>query len=414
MKTFTFVVLRKLRNACLGISCLFTARFLPCVSTVASVLLVGYPALAQNGLITPTAQAVFYPAPPAGFVAVNATDTDLAKYGFPRRPVPTDQSYETWVKMVATAKTPVPNPIARTTNVVHKSKGRGVAAPPQGGSANTIQNYDSAWSGVEVEYPYAYFAAGGSTVITSFQAPNIGTENCDYGPYKMSAWAGFDGDPGNDLGVGGYDVLQAGVTTVACPASTYPWYEWYTNGCTVNTLTQPCYETEVMNFTINPGDYMYIVVTYNATSPHGTAWIHDQTNGEYVSMSFDQPPGSAGSAYGGSTAEWIVERPTNISTGQLFDLANYSVPGSYSNEFWTSVGYSDEAQDGYWGGVAYDPASHIYVTVNMVCDPSLWNPFSNCPLQNGFSQYISMATWPFGYTGYMYFNPAGPAATGNN
>ena len=369
---------------------------------------------AQTPVVPNNAQPFFYPAPPAGFDPVAVSDEDLATYGFPRRPAPGDPYYTTWARMVSNARKRIDKPVATTTTTMHGPK-RGSASSLSRSAvraANGSENdYSTNWSGEEVQYPSTpgYFAQNGSTAYIGFQPPVLGAEDCSYAPYHTSVWAGFDGDFNPD-------VLQAGVDVAYdsnCLTSYVAWYEWYTPGCTVNSPTYPCYQTNV-NLAVNPGDEMYVTVTYSTTSPNGTAFISDQTTGYYVSVGFNQPPGNSGTGYVGSTAEWIVERPTN-SNGSLFDLGNYSVPDGPYGFLWIYPDYTPSSL----GGVipaGEDPASAVIFDY-MYCIPSDWNPSSACPLVNGGGQYISFlyyqqiqppgsCIWPE----VLCFYPTGPAA----
>lgn len=345
-------------------------------------------------------QPFFYPAPVAGFNPVTASDADLAALGFPKRPAAADPYYATWVQKMSNAKHRVENPLATATEAVHLPKNRGTNAPtsrlPAGLVANGSTSSDStvSWSGAEVYYPSnpGYFAQNGSAAYIAFQPPVFGYENCTYAPYHATIWAGLDGDFNPD-------VLQAGVDVVYnanCTTSYIPFYEWFTPYCTINNPSYPCGQTSV-NLTVNPGDAMYIVVTYNTTSPNGSAFISDQTTGYYVSVSFNQPPSSRqGNQYAGSTAEWIVERPGPLNSSSYYNLANYNVPTGPYGYLWMYPDYYTPS-NGYVTIAGTDPASNTIFDY-MYCTPSYWNPSSACPLVNGVGQFIS----------YLYYQPSNP------
>jgi Peptidase A4 family len=377
-------------------------------------LFLGSGALAQTPPANNEPQPFFYPAPPAGFAPVSASDDDLATYGFPRRPSQADASYGTWAKFVANAKQRLANPVAEKTGIVY-GLGRRGPKPVGTGVANTTEA-DYQWSGVAVTYPYALFSAYGNVTASSIE-PNIGYENCSYGSYYAAIWAGLDG--WRDALGGNNDVLQAGFTAGACPTRYYAWYEWYTIGCTVDTAAYPC-NAWAVNLPVNPGDYIYSSVTYNGGL--GVAFLENYSTGLYVSVSFHQPPGGAGSAYQGYSAEWILERPgTQLMGFHPSDLANYYVPYSQGNSVPLAPGYYNPAT--YHNlGPGDDPASTLY-TINMVCNGTAnsasWNPSGNCPAINGFSQYITLTDYwaynqqpPPGYlSGTVYFFVYGPAAS---
>ena len=371
-------------------------------------------ALAQAPTVPVTdniVQPYFYPAPPVGFNPVTASDADLRAYGFPRRPLLSDSHYATWAKAMANAKSRVANPIAVMTNRVHRPPQIAERAP-QGVSGGAQLSYT--WSGVAVTYAYAYFAQEGSTVVTNFTVPNIGQENCSYGPYRLFMWAGFDGA----IAQGGNDVLQAGVVAQACPATYTAVYEWYTDGCIFSSASQPCYETS-LNLPVHAGDVIYMTVGYDPqyTNP-GTAYLQNQTTGQYISVGFSQPSGSQSTRYAGYSAEWVLERDSY--NGTPYNLANYYLANPSPNgalvnmtaQYWTQFNPTVQA-----GG---DPASTVN-TYGMVCAPDTWNPSSQCPRINGFLQSISQTSFwgpndqppPGYYPGVVYFTVAGPALNGN-
>jgi hypothetical protein len=348
-------------------------------------------------------QPFFYPSPPAGFDPVGAADADLATYGFPKRPPQGAASYTTWVNRIRNAKYRVANPVAQNTGIRHSLPPR--AALPAGAVGGTEASYS--WSGVDEVYPYAFFASNGSVVEAGTQMPSIGYENCSYGPYLTYIWAGMDGNL--DAIAGNNDVLQGGFAAGACPTQNYAWYEWYTIGCTVDTPGQPCNAYSV-NLPVNPGDYLDVTITYNTSSPHGTAFLNNQTTGQYISIGYNQPPGSSGSAYAGYSAEWIVERPSmNLHSFSPVNLANYYLPETPNNYLFL---YPD-----YLIFPDYEPpgsdTSGTFNIYNMVCTSSYWNPSSACPGE----PYISLAYYwylnpPPGYgSGTLYFFVSGPAAS---
>ncbi len=204
---------------------------LPCLQILVAIfaLVFGTCALAQAQLAGASSQPYFFPAPPAGFDPVSASDADLAQYGFPRRPEPGSDSYNRWVAHMAHAKHRLDNPIATATGTAHGP------LRPLGAAGSAGQNEAPSWSGLIEAYTNPYFAANGSGVQIFTTVPSVGTENCSYGPYKTWIWAGMDGS--GLASAGNLDVLQAGVAAEACTNNNpptppyYVWYEWFTQGC---------------------------------------------------------------------------------------------------------------------------------------------------------------------------------------
>ena len=379
----------------------------------------GSRALAQTAPAgTNNPQPFFYPAPPQGFDAVGALDADLATYGFPPRPPAGSESYTRWAGVMANARHRLANPVAQKTGISH--------GPPQGeplpgttaagtrsaGGAGTRSYYN--WSGVNQLYSSPYFAQNnsgyGSIVVGGWAHPTIGSENCSFAPYKMWTWVGMDGS--GDAITGNDDVLQAGFAAEACPTNNYAWYEWYTKGCTADTAATPCSAWSV-NLPVNPGDYLYVTVTYKPNSQYkGSAFLQNQSTGQYITIGYNQPPGPPSSAYQGYSAEWIVERPcpNAFSCNSYSDLANYYLPNTPNNWFWLYPDYLTPQL--YYTPAGADPAG-TYNVISMYCVPSNWNPSSACQPY----KYISDAYYwgsgvqpPQGYGNYvLYFYAMAPA-----
>lgn len=393
----------------------------PRVLFVGLVLSLSGGVLAQISPTTVTAddQPFFYPAPPEGFDSLNAMDSDLEKYGLPPRPSVASARYAEWANIVAKAKTRLPNPVARNTGFSHGAPQGGEFPPGKlgastrsavGGGTRSFYN----WSGVNQLYSYPYFAQDnngyGSIVVGGWAHPSIGYENCAYGPYKMWTWVGMDGS-GTAL-AGNDDVLQAGFAAEACPTQHFAWYEWWTKGCTANSAATPC-SVWTVNLAVNPGDYLYVTVTYKPNAQFkGTAFLQNQSTGQYITIGYNQPPGPASSAYQGYSAEWIVERPCpNAFSCTTYDnLTNYYLPNTPNNWFWLYPMYF--TPQFYYTPAGADQSS-TYDVISMYCTSNNWNPSNSCQP----SRYISDAYYwgwdaqpPAGYGNYvLYFYVDGPA-----
>lgn len=351
---------------------------LPCLQILVAVfaLVFGTCALAQAQLAGASSQPHFFPAPPAGFDPVSASDADLAEYGFPRRPDPGSDSYNRWVAHMAHAKHRLDNPIATAAGAAHGQP------RPQGAAGAAGQNESSNWSGLIEAYQYPYFAANGSGVQIFTTVPSVGNMNCSFGPYKTWIWAGMDGTDGMGIApAGDYDVLQAGVAAEACTNNDpptppyYVWYEWFTKGC-YDPNDPPCKAASV-NLVVNPGDNVLVQVGYLPSSSQGLAWFLNETKETYISALFSQPASSLGgtAAYAGYTAEWILERPSvSVTDTTPYDLA---ATGSSTvvPEYWDTA---DGGIGGVWELPGVDPSGTYYL-IDMTCGPGSWNPSSWCP-----------------------------------
>jgi hypothetical protein len=282
---------------------------------VALACLAAGPAIAAATLPTNLPGARTFPAPPAGFNALTASDSDLAAYGFPARPNPFEQrkAYAAWSHFIAHARVQVA-PILKTIPYRHRpmiSAGpppaatRLMTAPRQ---ANT--SYSTNWSGEVLTDNATYYAYGSFYAIWGdFNVP-IGEQQfgtCTGGTEYSSVWVGMDGAPG-----AASDVVQAGTESdAACyggytTPTYYAWYEWY-----------PAYTVEISNFPVTAGQDVEVEVAMSGSTT-AAVYMTNATTNQYVAIAFDAP---AGTKFVGNSAEWIVERPD--INNKLSSLANY-------------------------------------------------------------------------------------------
>ncbi|HVC22677.1 MAG TPA: G1 family glutamic endopeptidase [Candidatus Dormibacteraeota bacterium] len=160
---------------------------------------------------------------------------------------------------------------------------------------------NAAWSGYVEE-------SGSDTRITgTFTVPSLTTPIL--AGTNLSEWVGVDG-------YGNSSLIQAGVdeypdASAAGGFDVMPWWE-----------IVPAPETPISLATaVRPGDSLTVVIGQLS----GTLWqitLTDNTTGHSFStvQTYSGP---------GGTAEWIVEAPTDSSTGQVYPLASYS-PTTFS------------------------------------------------------------------------------------
>jgi hypothetical protein len=223
-----------------------------------------------------------FPAPPANFQPLTASDEELAAYGFPPRP---DQkgdpdSYRVWARAMSIPQKRWYGQLKPRT----ARGGPGIAAPSPTSSpavsdamtfAPTTANSFN-WSGVVNTLPLTKYNSKSSFSIMSAQFqipwPQEAFGSCDNDIDHAAFWIGFDGWKQND-------VLQSGVDTYAgCDGSDQgadAWIEWY-----------PALPATV--FDVAPGDDMYVVVS-NSNPTHGTVFIEDETHQQSGSFLLTAP-----------------------------------------------------------------------------------------------------------------------------
>ena len=333
------------------------------------------PAVAQPTPAQNIDEPIFYPAPPAGFDPVAASDAELAQYGLPPRP---DQNepvlYAHWQKMVTGPQTRLTNPTVQTTNLIN---GTAIGRQDQLSIGNTVATNSSNWSGYALTAANGTFKSNNSFVFGEWVVPAVGVDNCSYSPYAASQWVGIDG-----AFISG-DVLQAGTAETACGTSYVAWYEWFTTGCTGSSTSYPCYQTNV-SMAVNPGDIVATEVWYTSSAPQGHAYMYNYQTQQSFSVAFYQPAGSSGSAYEGNTVEWVAEQPGLVGGG-LEDLANYVAA-------LMNIAY---AYNGSYFYPASSPSGTTTYNITMTCPP--WNPSSACTATTDLSWVALYGTFTLGF-----------------
>lgn len=320
-------------------------------STLATVLVLAAPlAIAQNARQNVQPQRPLQPnehttnlpgvttieAPSAEFNPLNASDEELAYYGFPPRPDQNAQpkAYATWAKAMSRSVTRV-EPKLEQTNLFHGPAQLKKNANPAATESHPLLSqqpsntyYSSNWSGyVDLSGATSYGNSSFYYTVNDMVVPIAQQSGCSGGWAYGSAWNGIDGFNNSD-------VLQAGVEFDAyCSASTRStyysaWYEWYPNG-----------EVRISSLPIVPGDEVFVEV-WHTSATQGYTYLVNENSGTVVNIGFTAP---AGTKLLGNSAEWIVEAPT--VNGSLATIVDYTdVP------FWNSYAYTD-------GGTFYDIAT---------------------------------------------------------
>ena len=227
-------------------------------------------------------------APPSGFDAVNASDTDLATYGFPPRPKPGDAlGLATWAAALGANPTRL-MPRLQKTEVYH---GASLGLRLKNTGDATSEN----WSGYAADNGNAtWIGSSYATVAGDIIVPAAAARSCNATWDYSSVWVGIDGYASSD-------VLQAGLEADAIcsngSTTTYysPWYEWY-----------PSASVRITNLAATPGQSFYVHV-WATSATAGNAYLQNLSTSQAVSLTFNAP---GGTKLRGESAEWILEAPT--------------------------------------------------------------------------------------------------------
>lgn len=250
------------------------------------------------------------PTAPAGFDPLTASASDLQRYGIPPKPEKGSPGYASWVNDMLHLKHINPVQNVQVALLPKSSASCSYGTPSQNWAGVVAQEYYAPWQSNSANWSVP--ALTGSQVSGSRSADWVGIGiGCDI--YDALAQAGTEQDGPNS----------------PMPGSAYHiWLELYPQESQLAVLS---------SYLPNPGDQMYVSVTYNPSSSSAVDfYFEDLTQG----WSWSPSPSSDYSSYitptgtiDQSTAEWIHERPTVCNSGatQIPHLAQ-TTNASFTNE----------------------------------------------------------------------------------
>jgi len=257
-----------------------------------------------------------FPVPPAGFKPNEASDEDLATYGFPPRPDNEEELAEWTENMSAYKYSPIPQ--ISQTNVI-----QGTYKAYQSSNSNTTKGLDQ----THYSYNWAGYVAKGNFAMAQgdFTQPTINSSNPSY--TRESTSIGFGGFNSAKLVMAGTAIDTYGGTN-----HYYAFYEYL-------SASSPNPEVQLNSITINPGDNIHIYISFQQANNLFNVYIANNTNGTSQSILVNI---SASEYFDGSTANYIVSLP-NIS-GTSNGLTNFGTTNWWNcqaytmNNVWQSLG----------------------------------------------------------------------------
>ncbi|MDQ2857398.1 MAG: G1 family endopeptidase [Candidatus Eremiobacteraeota bacterium] len=270
---------------------------------------------------------------PLGPSALTLSDRELVARGFPRRPdkIKAPGAYAKWTYIVSHTFTAVAPRKVRRGDVSFAP----VSLVPQrraaASSAKSVFDYNSSiWSGAVVSNPQVRFYE----IQDDWMTPSAGPVPPSIGYAAVAVWAGLD-NAGNDLVQTGTDSeswdFYDGFGTEVTFTNYWAWIE-----------SLPDAPYALPNFPVSPGDSISVDIfladqTGNTTLSGGdltpsddSVWfmIYNLTTGNSYWGTLPRPP-----AFSGSTAEFVLERPSSYDTGVPFALADFGVVGAHDCYF---------------------------------------------------------------------------------
>jgi hypothetical protein len=266
-----------------------------------------------------------YPLPPAGFDPLLATDAQLDRYGLPPRPSRETEPdlFQFWTRLlskpfevIATEFPKLENgklPLVRITRV-----GRG------GPRAFDLFEISRNWSGAYLtpERSDKFVYVTGTWQVPTPSLPRVLPEGATTGDeYQSSTWIGIDGHQCYPMSsmpqIGTSQFLQ--IVGGGENITTYAWWQWWSlddNYPPDNRNNPP---VPIPNIPVSLNDEIIAGLTLRSAD-EVQFFIKNQTTGLFTTF-LVVAPGPILPL--GSTAEWIVERPTVIDSHRLYPLPNY-------------------------------------------------------------------------------------------
>jgi hypothetical protein len=274
------------------------------------------------------------PVPPAGFQPLQATDEQLALYGFPARPTDPD-ALAAWTSLLSAYQTSSPPSQCWNLNApVADFKQSSDGIQPLVVAYDTSPN----WGGYVAEPSSSNLFKG---VAGEYHQPPRKSTSCTNA--RQSEWVGLGGY--GTFSNGGFGLIQDG-TEFDTSGSPYGFYEWIgsnsAGGATTGVAAQH------FSIGVGVGDHIYVSTTYAPSTGIATFYIENQTTGTQQTFK-----AKTAQWYDGSTTDWIVERPGPFG-GQPGHLQNFN------SVSWTGAEAFNTAND--W---VYLDSTHEQINITM-------------------------------------------------
>jgi hypothetical protein len=235
--------------------------------------------------------------------AQQLSDQDLITRGYPKRPdaVASPAKYSKWLDLVARPITLLPPHSVSRSDISHAP----INVNVQNGTDNNAN-----WSGYELQGKAdSYVWVNGEWNVPSITIGESG--NITY----SSMWVGLDGNGTSDLVQAGTEQDYVDIALFQF-ASYSAWTELLPN--------QPT--SQGVSLSINPGDDIDVGVWVGDSNTitdfhggYGWFYLQNKTQGQAVRISTPL----SGTHFGGSEAEWVLERPT--VSGSYAELSCYII-----------------------------------------------------------------------------------------
>jgi hypothetical protein len=253
-----------------------------------------------------------YKVAPPGFNPLKASRSQRDDYGIPEEPdaIAEPELHAFWTELVS-------EPFSAQQPTFEDME-----SPSLGGSLQSMLN----WSGALVSAPWPQqivFAAGGWNV-PGVRLPSASALDTHADDPKSLLWVGLDGLNGMLP-----NITLPQIGTGHWPNRTpqhFAWWDWWHNtspddaSAKSSTPPKPQAIKLIKNLPIGEKDHILAGLAVQVSGDI-LYFIKNQSTGEFRSFLVRQPPGEIEPL--GSSVEWVMERPTDPESRDLFPLPDY-------------------------------------------------------------------------------------------
>lgn len=271
-----------------------------------------------------------YPVPPAAFDPLSATNAHLDNHGLPSRPdqISEPELFQHWKLMLGPPFEPVvpefPKQIDSDLRSLLLHRVGSTGGRPLG-AARRRENSRN-WSGAYIvpPRPNRFVHVAGGWQVPRPAVPAVLPEGAVAGndEYRSSTWIGIDGHRGYpnsslpQIGTSQFIKVVDGQPTVTTAA----WWQWWSIDDQFPPQDRNNPPVPIPNFPVAVGDE--ILASLTVQSPDEVRFhIKNQTTGLFTTF-LVVAPGPILPL--GSTAEWIMERPTVLGQRRMYPMPNYT------------------------------------------------------------------------------------------
>jgi Peptidase A4 family len=247
-----------------------------------------------------------YECVPAGFNPLDAPPGDLDRYGIPQKPDPLAEPrlFAFWKKLVSPPFHPRP-PSFKDSDSPFRT------APP-----STLESSLN-WSGAVVSpsRPKRFVLVVAGWTVPEVSRPSASALFTDSDHPKALIWVGLDGHNGRLPKISLPQIGTFHRPDGPADRQRFAWFYWWHHSAKPDAIK------EILNFEIRPGHEIMAGLVV-LISEDVLFFIKNQYTGEFRSvLGRRQPLGDIEPL--GSSAEWVLERPTEPTSGKLYPLAAY-------------------------------------------------------------------------------------------